>query len=146
MSESIEAYNELRAIRARVEGIEHTQEILIRAHANDILEEIFARFDADPTLARVFLLVDSKRTQRQIAASLEAEGFSGTSEATVSRKLEVLAADLALVELHDHTKAGKIYRTTAVDRILGLSRKVRARLSGRPTEPKRQSARVRDDG
>jgi DNA-binding transcriptional ArsR family regulator len=116
-------YNELRVIRSRIESIEKTQEVLVRAERERILAELLPSFEGDLTLCRVYLLVDGARGQRQIAAQLGAAGAVGASEATVSRKLDALR-DLDLIELVDRTTAGNIYRKAPVDRLLRLTRQV----------------------
>ena len=52
MPESLDAYAELRAMRARLEGIEHRQEMLVRAHADEILQALWSVIDKDPMLGR----------------------------------------------------------------------------------------------
>ena len=121
MSDAV--YNELRTIRSRIESIERTQEVLVRAEAERILADILPRFREDLVLAHVYLLVDGIRGQRQITAAMTDAGLKGSSEATVSRKLEALR-ELDLVELVDRTAAGKIYAKSQIDRLLRLSRHV----------------------
>lgn len=116
-------FNELRTIRSRVESIEKTQEILVRAEADRILSTVLPRFGEDRVLCEVYLRVDGKKGQRQIVETLRAASVPGASEATVSRKLEVLR-DLDLVELVDRTAQGKIYSKRQIDRLLRLSRHV----------------------
>ena len=118
-----EVFNELRTIRSRIESIEKTQEVLVRAERERILAEILPAFERDVIMARVYLLVDGTRGQRQIGAAFSAAGVRGASEATVSRKLEALR-DLDLVERYDRTAVGNIYRKTAIDRLLRLTRQI----------------------
>jgi hypothetical protein len=117
-----ELYNELRIIRSRIESIERGQEVLIRAERNAILAEILPFFEKDASLGRIYLLVDGMRGQRQISEELSVAG-SAASEATVSRKLDILK-DLELVVLDNRTAAGNIYRKTQFDRALRLTREV----------------------
>lgn len=126
MPESLDALNELATIRARIEGIEHTQEVLVRAHAKAILAEVDARFDADPILKAIYLLIDGTRTQQELVALLAGEGHT-VSQPTVSRKIDVLRKDLHLVEVDTRTRAGETYKKTAVDRILGITRRLERR-------------------
>jgi DNA-binding transcriptional ArsR family regulator len=136
MPESLDAFSELRAIRARVEGIEHRQEMLVRAHADEILQAVWQYIDKDETLAEVYLLVDGKRTQNDILAALEANGIAA-SQPTVSRKLTKLSTELGLVEIGDRDAAGIIYVKSELDRILHLTPKVERRLSDmRKRKPK----------
>jgi Fic family protein len=122
-------FNELRTIRSRIESIERTQEVLVRAEADRILASILPRFREDLVLGQVYLLVDGIRGQRQITTAMSQAGMTGASEATVSRKLEALR-DLDVIELVDRTAAGKIYAKTQVDRLLHLSRQVERIVQG----------------
>lgn len=123
MPESLDALNELALIRARIEGIEHTQEVLVRANSKAILEEIDNRFKKDPKLKQTYLLVNGSRRQQDIIRALKDEGVS-MSQATVSRKLDILRRDLHLIEVSSRGASGEIYRKAAVDRILGISRRL----------------------
>jgi hypothetical protein len=130
LTESLDAFNELRSIRARVEGIEHRQEVLVRAHADGILQTIWQYIDRDPDLGEIYLLIDGKRTQQDIVAALK--GKAGASQPTVSRKLSTLMRDLGLIEFADHTDAGKTYKKSPLDGILQLSPKIERRLRSGP--------------
>ena len=127
MADSLEVFNEIRQVRARLEGIEHTQEVLVRAVGDAILKQIWEYMDSDDILARVYLLVDGKRTQKDIVEALKAEKVAGASQPSVSRRLDVLQRELALITVVRQTKAGKVYRHTASDRILGVARKLERR-------------------
>src|SRR5690348_4731344 len=94
-----EAERELRLIRMRLDAIEHTQEVLVRADHDRIWPPIEERFNADPLLAEIYLLVDGHRSQRDILAALKAKGIT-TTEATVSRRFIILR-ELDLVQLVD---------------------------------------------
>jgi len=128
MPESLDAYAELRTMRARLEGIEHRQEMLVRAHADEILQTIWDFIDKDAMLGEVFLLVDGKRTQLDIVAALKQKGISA-SQPTVSRKLTKLNIELGLVEIGDRDAAGTVYTKSELDRILHLTPKVERRLN-----------------
>lgn len=128
MPESLDAFAELRAIRARVEGIEHRQEMLVRAHSDEILQTVWDYIDKDPVLAEVYLLVDDMRTQQDIVDALQQKGESA-SQPTVSRKLAKLNNELGLVEIGDRDAAGTVYKKSELDRILHLTPKVEKRLA-----------------
>jgi hypothetical protein len=117
-------------MRARLEGIEHRQEMLVRAHSDEILKAIWAYIDDDETLGEVFLLVDGTRTQQDIVTALRAKGISA-SQPTVSRKLQKLNIELGLVEIGDRDAAGTVYVKSDLDRILHMTGKVERRLAER---------------
>lgn len=136
MADTLEVFGEIRQIRMRIEAIEHTQEVLIRAQREAIEKEIWERMDGDDVLAEVFLLVNGHRSQRDIAEAMQAQGTATASEATVSRKLAVLGNELHLVELTNHSRSGKTYKRTATDRILGIGRKLERRRAKARVEPR----------
>lgn len=115
-------------MRARLEGIEHRQEMLVRAHSDEILGAVWGYLDRDETLGEVFLLVDGKRTQQDIVAALKVKGI-GATQPTVSRKLKKLSIELGLVEIGDRDAAGTVYAKSDLDRILHLTPKVERRLA-----------------
>lgn len=128
MPESLDAFSELRAMRSRLEGIEHRQEILVRAHANEILTTVWEYIDKDPLLGEVYLLIDSRRTQQGLIDALKEQGFTTTSQPTISRRLGKLMNELSLIEVVERTSEGASYRKTDLDKILNLTPKVERRL------------------
>lgn len=115
-------------MRARLEGIEHRQEMLVRAHADEILQTIWHFIDKDETLGEVFLLVNGKRTQQDIVAALKQNRISA-SQPTVSRKLKKLMNELELVEVVDRDATGATLRKSDLNKILHLTPKVERRLA-----------------
>ena len=120
----LDTFSEIRQIRSRLDAIEHTQEVLVRAQGREILAQALAAFDADPMMTEVYLLVDGVRTQHEIAVALKDYGRPGNKEALVSRRLEKLYRDLDLIALVDQPGKGNIYRKAGVDRILGITRQL----------------------
>lgn len=113
--------NEVRLLRARVEELGGMTETLVRASSKELVASMLGRFSDDKTLRAVFLRVDGVRSQSELVEQLRKDGDGGSS-ATVSRKLELLANELHLIELVDRTAKGKVYRRSGLDRILGISR------------------------
>jgi arginine repressor len=97
-------------------------ETLVRAQSRQLVTAMLDRFTGDAALKAVFLNVDGNRSQNEILDALRSARVQGASAATVSRKLDVLAHELHLIELRDRTAKGKIYARTNLDRILGISR------------------------
>ena len=126
MADNLETFSEIRQIRMRIEAIEHTQEVLIRAHREAIEKDIWEQLDSDSVLAQVYLLVDGHRSQKDIVGAMREQGAAGASEPTVSRRL-VKLYEMHLIELVDRTKSRNIYKRTAIDRILSLVRKLEKR-------------------
>jgi len=123
VTDGLDTFGEIRQIRSRLDAIEHTQEVLVRALGKEILTQSLAEFRADNVLTRVYLLVDGNRTQQDIGAALQEQGVSG-DKSTVSRRLDRLYKELNLIALVDQDGKGKVYRKAGVDRILGISRQL----------------------
>lgn len=119
----LEMFNQVRTIRSRVEGIEQTQMMLVRAEMEKIVPPLIEKMEKDPVLAKVYLHVDGKTPQKKIAEAL------GISEATVSRRLDKLFKDDHVVVLVDQNASGRIYNKAPVEEVLGLGRIIRKRLS-----------------
>jgi len=124
MAESLDLFNEVRQLRAKVDDLGAMTETLVRAQSKDLVKAIVSKFASDPTLTAVFLAVDGVRSQTEILAGLKSSKLKGGSAPTVSRKIETLQHELHLIELVDHRAKGKVYRRTNLDRILGISRKL----------------------
>jgi hypothetical protein len=117
-------------MRARLEGIEHRQEMLVRAHRDEILNEIWRYIDGDPLIGEVYLLVDGDRTQQDIVAALHRKGDAiPASQPTVSRRLSKLMNELGLVEISERDASGATLRKSDLDKILNLTPKVERRLA-----------------
>lgn len=114
----LEMFNQVRTIRSRIEGIESTQQILVRAEMESIVPPLLDRMRKDPMLAKVYLKIDGKLSQKEIAKALS------TSDMTVSRKIDTLHQDEHVIVLVDRTGAGKIYDKAPVEKILNLSRRI----------------------
>lgn len=125
MAESLDLFSEVRSLRARVDELGAMTETLVRAQSGDLIAAMLERFSADVSLKAVFLAVDGELSQTEILALLRAKGLKGASAATVSRKLDALEGELHLIELVDRTAKGKIYRRANLDRILGVSRRLK---------------------
>jgi transcriptional regulator of acetoin/glycerol metabolism len=134
VTDSPEVYGEIRLIRARLDGIEHMTEVLVRAQHKEILPEIMAALQNDDLLRRIYLLVDGKRTQQEVGMALEEQGVSG-DKTTVSRRLEKLYKELHLLELVDQTGRGKVYIKSRLDQTLGITRRLERQ---RPADGRRE--------
>ncbi len=114
--------DELRMIRMRLDSIEHTQEVLVRADVDKIWPPVETLFRKDPLLAQVYLLLDGECSQRGVVAALGAKGIE-IHEATVSRKLATLR-DWDLIQLVDSSGVERIYVPTRLEKILRLKKRV----------------------
>ncbi len=122
MVESNQIAQDVREIKWHQEAIDSSMELLIKANSKKILEEIFKFFGRSKRRAEVFLAVDGQRTVEDITELL------GMQKPNVSRHLTSLKEE-GLIEIKKIAKGGYyVYKRRRVDKILGLSRKLRVKL------------------
>ena len=121
-----ETFTQLRLIRSRLEAIEHTTEVLVRADASKIWADLEEAFDKDPLLADIYQLVDEGRTQQEISTALKERGAPASSVPTVSRALKRLREDLQIVTILQGEGRETLYAHTRLHRILNLERRINA--------------------
>jgi hypothetical protein len=126
MAETLDLFNEVRQLRAKVDDLGAMTETLVRAQSKDLVKAMMEKFATDPALTATFLAVDGNRSQNEILSHIKACGAEGASKATVSRKIDALEGELHMIELGDRNAKGKIYKRTNLDRILGISRRLEA--------------------
>jgi Arginine repressor, DNA binding domain len=126
MAETLDLFNEVRQLRAKVDDLGAMTETLVRAQSKELVKGIIETFGTDPALTATFLAVDGIRSQKEIVERLQEAKIKGASNPTVSRKIDILQHNLHLIELADRNAKGKIYKRTNLDRILGISRSLEA--------------------
>lgn len=122
MVESDEVARDIREIKWHQEAIDSSMELLIKANRETILSEIMEFFGKSRRRAQVFLAVNSTRTVQKIAALLSMKLPNVSIELT---KLK----EEGLVEIKEITADGYIYKKRRVDKILGISRKLRKKFN-----------------
>jgi hypothetical protein len=131
LPESIEGFSELQKLRQDVEDLKAITGAILHSQP-DLGDRIMAVLRKDEVMARVLLLVDGARTQKEIVETLTAAKLKGGDKSGVSRRFETLSKDLGLIAFHQQTKAGKIYRRTALDSALKITRRLeKERKTGR---------------
>jgi len=117
--ESDEVARDIREIKWHQEAIDSSMELLIKANRESILSEIMKFFGRSKRRAEVYLLVDGKRTVEDITELL------GMQKPNVSAEISKMKEE-GLVEIKKVTEQGfYVYRKRRVDRILGISRRLR---------------------
>jgi DNA-binding transcriptional ArsR family regulator len=106
---------DIREIKHRVEGIEKSVDLLVRANRKDIIADLMNFFGKSRERVKVFLEVDGERTVGQIAKVLQMEAQN------VSRRITELFEE-GLIKVKKITKAGKIYEKTEKVQILDLEK------------------------
>jgi arginine repressor len=122
MPETLDLFNEVRLLRAELENQGELVNTLLRTQGAEAARTIVSRLRSDALLSEIYLAIDGKRSQGEILELLRTRGLAGANAATVSRRFDLLANDLGLIVLVGRTKRGKVYRRTAVDKALGISR------------------------
>ncbi|MEX0666092.1 MAG: hypothetical protein WD598_15180 [Acidimicrobiia bacterium] len=120
MGETPELYAEVANLRDEVEEQGAMLDALVRSSSRR--SEILDALDKDEALRAVLLLIDGNRAQNDVVDALRAQGVSGASAATVSRKVDILANELGLVLLSRQHAGGKVYRRTRLERALNIVR------------------------
>lgn len=116
---SDEIAKDIREIKWHQEAIDSSMELLLKANRDAILAEIMGFFGRSKRRARVFLVVDGKRTVEDITKLLTLQ------KPNVSAELTRLKNE-GLIEIKKITSEGYyIYKKRRVDRILGVSKKLR---------------------
>jgi DNA-binding MarR family transcriptional regulator len=118
MVESEEVARDIREIKWHQEAIDSSMELLIKANREAILSEILGFFGKSRRRVQVYIAVDGNRTVEDITRFLQMK------KPNVSSHLTKLKQE-GLIEIKRITKAGYVYRKRRVDRILGISRKLR---------------------
>ena len=122
MAESIDAFAELTKVRIEVEEVGTMVDALVRDSA--VKDEILLEMNTDEGLSQIYRLIDGERSQNDILTALKSAGVRGASAATVSRKL-LRCKDLGLI-VFDHRQGNSmVYRHSRLDRVLGISRRLR---------------------
>lgn len=119
MPESTELFNEIAILRDQVDDMSRSVAALTRK--SGIKDDILKAMTGDVILARIFLLVDGKRTQSEILSELKAAGHGG-SQASVSRKVDILIEDYDLVRPTGRSAKGISYVHTSLAKDLGIVR------------------------
>jgi hypothetical protein len=121
--ESVEGFAELQKLRHDVEDLKAITGAILHAQP-DLGDRIMAVLRKDEVMARVLLLVDGVKTQGEIVEALAAEKLKGGEKSGVSRRFETLSKDLGLIAFDRQTKAGKVYRRTALESALKITRRL----------------------
>lgn len=123
MIESNEVARDIREIKWHQEAIDSSMELLIKANREAILEEIMEFFGRSKRRAEVYLAINGKRTVSDIVDLLVMKSPN------VSIELSKLKEE-GLIEIKEITPDGTyIYRKRRVDKILGISKRLRKKFN-----------------
>lgn len=109
---------DVREIKWKVEGIEKSIDLLVRANREKITEDIMLFFGTSRDRVNVFLNVDGAKTVDQITKDLNMK------KPNVSKRITELQNE-GLIVFKKITKSGYIYAKTEKVKVLGLEKKLR---------------------
>lgn len=122
MTEGDPVAQDIREIKWHQEAIDSSMELLVKAHKKDVEPEIMKVFSRARRRAEVYLKCDGRRTVTSIADELEMQ------LPNVSREITKLKSK-GLIKIKDITDEGYIYEKTNIDKILGLSKKLKKKFN-----------------
>jgi DNA-binding transcriptional ArsR family regulator len=125
MPESDELFVEIAAMRDELEEQGAMIDALVRASGPELRSAILNEMDGDAVLREVFLLIDGSHSQSDIIEELSSRGMRGVSQANVSRKMDRLENELHLIIRTRRRSSGVVFKTTRLDRALGISRELK---------------------
>ncbi len=126
MSDVVE--KDVREIKYRVDAIEKSVDLLVRANRKEITEDLLIFFGKSTERIRVFLAIDGTKTVAQIAQSL------GIHPQNVSRRVTQLER-AGLIVVARTVGSAKIFAKTEKVAILNMEPKLERLLSRKYVEP-----------
>lgn len=110
---------DVREIKNRIDGIDKSMDLLIRANRKEITNDILIFFGKSKDRVNVFLAVDGESTVNQIVNKLKP-----MKQPNVSTRISELF-DEDLIYVKKTTNKGKIYEKTKKVKILNLEKSLR---------------------
>jgi predicted transcriptional regulator len=111
---------DVREIKWKVEGIEKSVDLLVRANRGQIIEDIIGFFGKSRDRVNVFLNIDGEKTVDQITKDLEMK------KPNVSKRITELQNE-GLIGIKKITRKGFIYEKTEKVKILNLEKVLKKR-------------------
>jgi DNA-binding MarR family transcriptional regulator len=116
MSDALE--KDVKEIKWKVEGMEKSIDLLVRANRKEIIADIMQFFGKSKERVRVFLEIDGEKTVGQLSDAL------GMKPENVSRRTTELDNE-GLIQVKKTTRDGKVYEKTDKVKILNLDKLLR---------------------
>lgn len=110
---------DVRAIRHKVDGIDKSVDLLLRANRKQIVDDLLEFFGKSKDRINVFLTVDGEKTVSQITTKLKP-----MKQPNVSSRITELFNE-GLIYVKKSTKTGIIYDKTDKVKILNLEKTLR---------------------
>lgn len=109
---------DVREIKWKVDGIEKSVDLLVRANRKEIITDLMEFFGRSKDRVKVFLEIDGEKTVKEIWQALNMK------QENVSKRITELVEE-GLIAVKKIRKAGKVYEKTEKVRILGLEKLLR---------------------
>lgn len=119
MTEHLE--RDVRDIRHKVDGIDKSVDLLLRANRKEIVADLMIFFGKSKDRIKVFLAIDGERTVNELVKKLKPMLQPNVS----TRIAELLHEDLIYVK--KTTAQGKIYDKTNKVKILNIEKELRSK-------------------
>lgn len=120
MSDIVE--KDVREIKWKVNGIEKSIDLLVRANRKQIIDDLLEFYGRSKDRVKIFLKIDGEKTVDQITKEL------GMKKPNVSTRITELQ-DEGLVKIKKITRQGYVYEKTEKVRILNLEKILRKKFS-----------------
>ena len=128
---------DVREIKWRVEGIEKSIDLLVRANREKIIKDLMEFFGRSKNRVSVFLSIDGEKTVNQITKDL------GMKKPNVSARITELQNE-GLVKIKKITRQGYVYEKTEKVTILNLEKVLKKKFGFR--EGTRSTAQAVETG
>lgn len=115
---------DVREIKWRVEGIEKSVDLLVRANKEKIIKDLTEFFGRSNNRVSVFLSIDGEKTVSQITKDL------GMKKPNVSARITELQNE-GLVKIRKITRQGYIYEKTEKVAVLNLEKNLKKKFGFR---------------
>jgi hypothetical protein len=109
---------DVREIKYRVDGIDKSVDLLLRANRKEIIKDLMIFFGRSKDRIKVFLAIDGEKTVKELVRQLKPMIYPNVSK----RITELLDEDLIYVK--KTTKHGKIYDKTTKVKILNVEKEL----------------------
>lgn len=109
---------DVKEIKWRVEGVEKSMDLLVRANRKEIVADLLEFFGKSKDRVQVFLEIDGEKTVGEISQKLNMK------DANVSKRTTELV-DEGLIRVKKITKVGKVYEKAEKVKTLDLEKILR---------------------
>lgn len=130
---------DVREIKYKVDGIDKSVDLLVRANRKQILEDLMAFFGKSKDRVKIFLAINGEKSVNQIAAEFKMKGPN------VSRRISELERE-GLIRVKETGGHSKIYEQTEKMAILNLRKGLQKKFGEfAPTTSSSEESGIKDE-